>query len=532
MASLTQRLIEEGDASPSRMRSAVSVGTTRSSLGDDTPSRRWTVSLAGDKDLQGVSTKEVSDLASARGHAKYSTQKALTRSSSTLGLLHQQSTRLIGLTLKNNKAPEGNGIKEESSVSLDDGVEKQTNSEAVVNLLNNCLGSGMLGIGFAFSQAGVLVGIALMATSALLNRFTTHLNIKTCQLVECDPSTTAIGEKTFGPAGRTLLVGMYTSVGFFCMVSYCDATADAVQGLLALVVSPASLPSHKVLTIICWAMLLFPPTLIRSLKGVAVMSFMAFTGGLILLILVVILCGGLLATNGLPAFGAVKLVPTDAASFLTAFPILLLIFNIQAGGTMILANIEEPTEDNQRMISASGLTIAAVMDLILGCVTYLTFLDAIQSDVLNSFPTTNPIAILARVAVLDLVVLSYVIMIIPCKISILDLVFGKNEANQEASKVQFYGTTFVLNVLALVVALSVSDLAIVLGLCGAIAGPFTSMLMPCTFYMKAKSIVKEGDSPTVPMFSFRNAPYWVLNLLGLSVLCFCTFQVVQRMTSA
>ena len=41
---------------------------------------------------------------------------------------------------------------------------------------------------------------------------------------------------------------------------------------------------------------------------------------------------------------------------------------------------------------------------------YVTFLDEVQGNVLLNFSASNPLAILARFALLDLVVLSYMIM--------------------------------------------------------------------------------------------------------------------------
>lgn len=414
-------------------------------------------------------------------------------------------------------------VDEEDDEEGEGSGEKQTNGEAVVNLLNNCLGSGMCSVGFAFAQVGLVAGAFLLVASATLNRFTTHLNIKTCQMAKVDPATAEIGEYSFGILGRTVLVMMYTAVGFFCMVSYCAACADAVEGLMELVY-PGSGFTHNQIMIGCWVFMLFPLTLPRSMKGVAVMSFLAFVGGLFLLLFVVILCSKTLVETGMPPFTQVKLFPNTVAEFLTAFPILILVFNIQAGGTMLLSTIEDPSEANQKKISAVGLSVAAIMDFILGGISYLTFLDTIEADVLNSFPAEDPVAVMARVAVLDLVVLSYVVMIIPCKLSLIDMLFGKNESKQEASLVEYYGITAILNVCALAFALTVSDLSIILGLCGAISGPFTAMLMPAGFYLVARSRTEE-----VSVFSPRNLTYHGLIIMGLFILVSCTYTVIQRM---
>lgn len=161
-----------------------------------------------------------------------------------------------------------------------DDVELQSNGEAIVNLLNNCLGSGMLSMGYAFAKAGILPALATMLLSAYLNRYTLHLNLHSNALANTDPASIALGEAAFGGVGRLSLILIYTIFGFLCCVSYIDASADAVAGLLALIFGAAP-PTTPVL-IGCWAVLLLPTTLLRSLKAVALLSFVAFIGGIVM----------------------------------------------------------------------------------------------------------------------------------------------------------------------------------------------------------------------------------------------------------
>merc|ERR550532_562656 len=105
-----------------------------------------------------------------------------------------------------------------------------------------------------------------------------------------------------------------------------------------------------------------------------------------------------------------------------------------------------------------------------GMPAYLRFLENTQGDVLNSFDPKAPVTIVAKVAVLDLVVLSYMFMMIPCRVALLELLFNKNEASEDkASYTQFFGVTTAVNLAALTVSLMVSDLSLVIGLVGAVA---------------------------------------------------------------
>merc|ERR1719326_1826570 len=109
-------------------------------------------------------------------------------------------------------------------------------------------------------------------------------------------------------------------------------------------------------------------------------------------------------------------------------------------------------------------------------------------------------------------------MIIPCKVSLIDLFFHKNEARQESTMAQFYGTTMVLNVLALLTALVVSDLSLVLGINGAVCTNFVAFMLPAAFWLKVQSKPADPNLDAIAMFSPRNgkdAFVWILGAMSL-----------------
>merc|ERR1719191_953112 len=151
-----------------------------------------------------------------------------------------------------------------------------------------------------------------------------------------------------------------------------------------------------------------------------------------------------------------------------------------------------------------------------------------KGDVLQNFSSTSTAGVIARIASLDLVVLSYMVMMIPCKVSLIDLIFGKNEALQESTLTQFYGTTMVLNVLALLVALAVSDLSLVLGINGAVCTNFVAFMLPTAFFIKVQSKPADPNLDAISMFSPRNGKDGIVWGLGAISLVLSSYQVMQR----
>ena len=203
----------------------------------------------------------------------------------------------------------------------------------------------------------------------------------------------------------------------------------------------------------------------------------------------------------------------------------MLLFSIQAGGGVVLATMRDTSEANVNIVSRNAYLLVIVMDFFIGIVAYVTFLSEVEGNVLLNFSPTDPVAIVARVALLDLVVLSYMIMMIPCKLSIIDLLFEKNEARLEATPTEFYAVTLGLNVLALLVALSVSDLSLVNGLNGAVCTNLVAFVLPVAFYLKIRSTPSGGS---VPVLSLANAPYLALALFGVFSLVSSSASIVSR----
>ena len=409
--------------------------------------------------------------------------------------------------------------------------ELQSNGEAVVNLLNNCLGSGLLSVAFAVSQAGLAVSLGCIVFFMVLNLFTILLNLKSCQLANCHPGTCQIGQKTFGTFGRLFMTLIFVSQSFFVMVSYADACADGIMGLLGLVLRAEQIPSQRMVMIMAWLVLLAPTTLVRSMKSVARLSFIALIGGVLLIVSVVLCCSGIMATHGPPKLSDVDMMPRSAGNLFNGLSIFVFMFSIQPGAAAVLSSMQDTSEANVRKVCLRAFLIVMTLNVTLGFSCYTTFLSNTKGDLLLSFPNDLPSAISARFAMLVLVVLSYMIMSIPCKIPMLDLLFNKNETLHQASWMQYYGFTVVLNVLVIWCALKVSDLSLILGANGAVCSCFVALILPPMFYVKlCADPVNPGER--VPVLSIRNLPYFLICLGGLFLMTVCGYQVVQRFLAA
>eukprot|EP00931_Biecheleriopsis_adriatica_P087901 TRINITY_DN62303_c0_g1_i1.p1 TRINITY_DN62303_c0_g1~~TRINITY_DN62303_c0_g1_i1.p1 ORF type:complete len:504 (-),score=81.58 TRINITY_DN62303_c0_g1_i1:42-1553(-) len=404
---------------------------------------------------------------------------------------------------------------------------RQTNWEASVNLLNNCLGVGILGMAYAISQTGILVGLGLTVCSVCLNGYTLLLHQKACKLIGCSAGGTELAEQMFGQVGRSTMVLLVVFFGFFCMVAMVSALTNSFTGILSLFLPASAIPSSRGCMVLSWATLLLPPTYIRSLKDVAPLSFVAFISCLVLVTMVIATCIVRLIERGLPAFHDIKFAPASYADFMQGLPTLLFMFSMQSCGAVVLATMKDTTSRNMTRVAVQSYCIVFSLDSLVGVLVYLCFLTETQADTTMNMtlppPLTLPavLGVVAVVAQVILLALSYMVMIIPCKLALIEMVFQKNEEFQEASWSQFYATTTAVNCAALATAMAVSNLTVLFVINGAVFTNLLAFVLPPMMFMKARASPLQRGRP-VPMTSPTNFGYVLLLAVGIGLLCLCS----------
>merc|ERR1719446_277232 len=235
------------------------------------------------------------------------------------------------------------------------------------------------------------------------------------------------------------------------------------------------------------------------------MSFVAFVGGLVMVVALMTVCIQIILTNGLD-LSQINWWPESTGGLLTATPLLCLCFAVQAGGGVVLATMKDTSEENIQKVASGSFMIVFCMDSLVGFGCYLTFAAATKGDVIENLPNGSIISTIGRLCLLDLVFLSYMIMAIPCKVAVIDFLFGKNEALNEAEPKEFYGVTVILNCLALFMAIMVPDLSLINGINGSICTNFNAFIMPALFNMIIKANPEDKGVAAIPIMSSQNAP--------------------------
>jgi len=307
---------------------------------------------------------------------------------------------------------------------------------------------------------------------------------------------------------------VYVIICFASMVSYVDASADAMKTIFG-IVYPAIEEMDETMFKICnWAICLVPGTFIRDLGGVAIMSFISFIGALLVLMTILVRCGGGLVANGLPASEDIQWWPSSVANLLSAAPVLILCYALQAGGGIVIGGLKDNSTKNQKVVCCGSFGIVLCLEIVVACCSYLFFLKATPPDVMTVFPATDVLANTGRLGVLAMVICGYVMLNVPTRVMLIQLLFNKNESNKEASYFQFVATNIGVSVLALVSGLLVSNLSAVLGICGAVATPLIAFILPALFTIRVRAKSDDAEVET-PILSLKQWDMYLVLAIGI-----------------
>jgi len=389
----------------------------------------------------------------------------------------------------------------------------QTRAEAVLNLVVNLLGPGILTMPRAVANVGVVPGIFLMTVVAVANRYTLLLVLWMSETMLDETSLPEMGRHVFGQAGLLVVMVSYLLLTGGMMVAYLVIVADILGQLLPL----AGLP--RLALVAAAAALCLPGAVLKSLRHSALLGIVCAFG-------VVALVTSLLGTCIMdverevqavdPATGEAAAGPAlfrgGVRQVVSSLCLFAVQFSVQAGGIELLGRVSHPEEhqpaehseleeaiphhgheayDLAAALGASGLAFgfALVACGSVGFASYGHLGETVHGNVLLSLgvPVAVPMAAV-RVLYLAVVVASFAFLMVPCRCAALDLLQCRRRVDGEAvapAGRDVKVTSLLLALLALV-ALKVPDLAQALEFVGAWATMVLAFLLPCGFLIELR----------------------------------------------
>jgi solute carrier family 38 (sodium-coupled neutral amino acid transporter), member 11 len=270
--------------------------------------------------------------------------------------------------------------------------------KAVLNFTNSIVGAGIIGLPYAFAQAGFFFGIIMMSGLALLVDWTVCLLIKTSKLASTN-SYQDLVEFCFGKRGLVLISIFQFLFAFGAMCAYSVIVGDTIPLVLRHFLGGEEILSPVVLFITSrrFAITLatlgvsLPLSLYRDISKLAKAS--AFAMGALFFILVVVLLQGPREENR-ANFELNFIKPT----FLQAVGVISFAFVCHHNSFMIYGSLVKPSLNRWEIVTHLSTGISWILSMVMAFAGYLTFGAKTEANILNNFSDNNIWVNLSRLA--------------------------------------------------------------------------------------------------------------------------------------
>lgn len=257
-----------------------------------------------------------------------------------------------------------------------------------INLLNAIIGSGVLGLPYAFAQSGYLLGFILIVVAYCITMFSLHLLTICGTQIKPPASFYKVTEATL-PKFSFLIDFSVFLMCFGCGISYLIVFSTLMPDVIDFFNITGTLLQRQIWVIIgfcCVAPLSCFKT-IDALKYTSTLA-MLFIGFIALLILTYAIdpsldpCGN--GTDG--CIGKKSFVVMNVNTF-RIIGVFIFAFSCQTNIFPVVNELRNPTLHRYDIVIFLAATTAFAVYSIVACAGYVTYGDAVASNILISYPS-------------------------------------------------------------------------------------------------------------------------------------------------
>lgn len=416
-----------------------------------------------------------------------------------------------------------NGIADGDAA--DSSIRNSSFAGASFNMMTAIMGSGILGLAYAMRHSGIIPFTLLMIFMAVCSIYAIHLLLKLCTLTGIN-TYEGLGVKAFGKAGKIAVSVSILIQNIGATTSYMVIAGDLLPDLMRVYTgedndteTPIYVDRTFLLCLVA-GVVVFPLTSLRRIGFLAYTSTVSVLFMTLFTVMVIVKkwttscplpvndnstlstldfssSSSSSSSSPFPSFAsnivALDSNRTDSSSctaqlvslttdFFFVLPTMAFSFVCHTALLPIYAELKKPSQ--QRMQSVANFAVSTCFTLYFaaGLFGYLTFYDAVDSDLLKSysFERTDTLVCVVRTAFVIAVILTAPGVCFPARKTILLLLFP----NTPFSWFLHYSLTIFLVGLTLVLALFVPDIKNVFGLAGATSSVSLMFILPALFYLK------------------------------------------------
>ncbi|KAI9251936.1 transmembrane amino acid transporter protein-domain-containing protein [Phascolomyces articulosus] len=383
---------------------------------------------------------------------------------------------------------------------------------------NSIIGAGIIGLPFAFKEAGFVMGFVCLIIVTILVDWTVRLLIYNGKL-SGRSNYQDLMEHAFGRAGLLSISIAQFAFAFGGMCAYCVIIGDTIPHVFrSLIPNIDDIPvvwifgNRRLCITFFTTLIAYPLSLYRD------MSKLAKTSGLALITIIVICVS--VAIEGPKMPSDIRGNPDLRFSFandelIQAIAVISFAFVCHHNSFMIFGSLRQPTMNRFARVTHYSMTLSFVTCTVLAVSGYLVFTDETAGNILNNFPPDNVLINVARLAFGINMFTTLPLEAFVCR-EVLETLFWPTAPYNTFRHATL---TTVLTLIPLVISLLTCNLGIVLELTGGFSATMLAYILPPLSYLK---LSKDG------LWKLNKIPYWFLLIFGMVVMIFSTFFSIQK----
>ncbi|KAG2227346.1 hypothetical protein INT45_004301 [Circinella minor] len=435
---------------------------------------------------------------------------------SEMGLLPRHSTDRRRLLEDHNNSDDDDIERADTSYRLPS--EGGSVFASFLNMSNSIIGAGIIGLPFAFKEAGFGMGFVCLVIVTILVDWTVRLLIYNGKL-SGRSNYQDLMEHAFGRAGLLSISIAQFAFAFGGMCAYCVIIGDTIPHVFRSLISNIDdIPfiwifgNRRLCITFFTTLIAYPLSLYRD------MSKLAKTSGLALITIIVICIS--VSIEGPKMEMDIRGNPDLRFSFandelIQAIAVISFAFVCHHNSFMIFGSLRQPSMNRFARVTHYSMTLSFVTCTILAVSGYLVFTDKTAGNILNNFPPDNVLINVARLAFGINMFTTLPLETFVCR-EVLETLFWPNETY---NRFRHTLLTTVLVLVPLIISLLTCNLGIVLELTGGFSATMLAYILPPLSYLK---LSKDG------LWKMNKIPYWCLLIFGLIVMIFSTFFSIQK----
>ncbi|KAG0198276.1 hypothetical protein BGX28_008277 [Mortierella sp. GBA30] len=419
---------------------------------------------------------------------------------------------------RSNRSGIGNGSHGQPGLDAKLPDEGGSLFSSFLNMANSIIGAGIIGLPFAFQEAGLGMGIILLCVLTWIVDWTVGLLVHSAKL----SGRTTYQDLLmfcFGKLGLIMISLFQFIFAFGAMCAYTVIVGDTLPHVLqalfpGIETKPVIgfLARRSFVITFCTVLISFPLSLYRDI------SKLAKTSAVAMLALVVIIIAVMIEGPRAPMEirGDPELVWSFARPELfQSIGVISFAFVCHHNSFLIFGSLQKPTMNRVKIVTHMSMMVSLLACLILALSGFMTFSDKTEGNILNNFPSDNFIINIARFCFGVNMFTTLPLEAFVCREVIETYYFAGKPFSM---KRHFIITTGLVGV-ALIIALLTCNLGFVLEVTGGFSATALAFILPPLCYLKLAS---------GPIWSTGKIPHLACVGFGIAVMVLSTFFSLQH----